>query len=340
IQETVISLKKEILSFKRISDNIVQVTVYYELFNPENEKDLIVGFEAESPSGDAYLTPLNGKHRYINDFTVSVNDLILPYKVAIVKDSLYYKNGKVNSYNFTKQEKEELKDANGVDFDYVYYFTAHFNKGITIIKHTYNYTLSSSVLESFDLPYKLTTAKRWANKQIDDFTVNFDLGDFTNYHFDNPFFANIDEMKIIGIGKVGTLQVHDFDGKIINHNEFVIKTGFVQYQAKNFKPQSEISLIQLGSNAFYDNNVDTTEFHTSYSIESYKNYNAETISKSSLLQLKILKNIPFARRGYIFKTKELQDYFSKQFWYMPDPNYEPVVSELTKEEQKFISLFK
>jgi len=44
IDERDISLKKEILSIKRISNDFVQVNVYYELDNPKDEKSILVGF--------------------------------------------------------------------------------------------------------------------------------------------------------------------------------------------------------------------------------------------------------------------------------------------------------
>ena len=44
IQETSISVKKEILSIKKIRNQFVEVSVYYEFFNPDADKEIIVGF--------------------------------------------------------------------------------------------------------------------------------------------------------------------------------------------------------------------------------------------------------------------------------------------------------
>jgi hypothetical protein len=54
------------------------------------------------------------------------------------------------------------------------------------------------------------------------------------------------------------------------------------------------------------------------------------------LSKRILKNLPFARRGYIFKSSELQSYFEKQPWYKKDEKYEPVLAELTQKEQAWL----
>jgi hypothetical protein len=48
ITETDISVKKEVLTINRVGDHL-EVTVYYEFFNPVGEKELLVGFEAKSP---------------------------------------------------------------------------------------------------------------------------------------------------------------------------------------------------------------------------------------------------------------------------------------------------
>jgi Ca2+-binding RTX toxin-like protein len=48
INETDISVKKEVLTITRVGDH-VEVTVYYEFFNPGKPKDLLVGFEAPAP---------------------------------------------------------------------------------------------------------------------------------------------------------------------------------------------------------------------------------------------------------------------------------------------------
>ena len=49
ITETDIRVQKEVLTLNRVDDRI-EVTVYYEFFNPVGEKEVLVGFEAEEPS--------------------------------------------------------------------------------------------------------------------------------------------------------------------------------------------------------------------------------------------------------------------------------------------------
>ena len=49
ISETDIAVKKEILTLKKIRNQYIEVTVYYEFFNPKAEKTITVGFEAFAP---------------------------------------------------------------------------------------------------------------------------------------------------------------------------------------------------------------------------------------------------------------------------------------------------
>lgn len=54
-------------------------------------------------------------------------------------------------------------------------------------------------------------------------------------------------------------------------------------------------------------------------------------------QRRILRNLPFAYRGYIFKNKELQDFFESTVWYIPNPNYTPNIEALTEDEQYWVN---
>src|SRR5689334_15148742 len=168
--ETDISVRKEILTIKRVGPLQAEITVYYEFFNPKEDKTLEVGFEAFSPSGDVgWKIDKNGQP-FISNFTVNLNDSTVPWLVAIVHDKSYYRGGKINAMTLAAANKEAA-DNDAVDFFYVYHFKAKFHKGVNILRHTYVVGLSNSVSEKYSLEYVLTAAKRWANRQIDDFTL-------------------------------------------------------------------------------------------------------------------------------------------------------------------------
>lgn len=332
--ETDISVKKEILTINRISSGKAVITVYYEFFNPKENKELEVGFEAVSPSGDVTMRPMNGHHPYITQFTVNMNDESIPFKVAIVSDSLYYRNGKFKSKTLAQALKES--DENDVvDYFYVYHFKALFKQGINIIKHTYTVDLSSSVWENYSLDYILTAAGRWANRQIDDFTLQINMGEFQDVHIENTFFSNLAEWQIPTTAKSMAIKKKNDEEK--DKTEFIIRKGMLVFQKQNFKPIGQLYLQSL--NFFYyngsneDNLFNSNRDRLPFAIEEQ-----DRIDKpANELSKRVLKNLPFARRGYIFKSPELQSYFEKQYWYKKDEQYKPVLAELTVKEQAWLN---
>jgi hypothetical protein len=328
IEENEISLIKEILTIKKIDKDLIELTVYYELFNPHQEKTLIVGFEALSPSGDVEAAPINGKHPYINDFTVEVNDIILPYEIAHVRDSAYYKKDQINSIDL--ESFKGSKEGNEVDFDYVYHFKTNFKKGKNIIKHTYNYKAGSFIGYNYQISYKLTTALRWANKQIDDFTLIIDVGEFESISVDKTFFSNCTDWLLNGIGKCVEIPNKSYDLFVNNYIEFHIQNGFLIFNKKDFSPSGELLIFSLSAWIFNDFNKLPFSYNETEQIKEPENE----------FQIKVLKNLPFARRGYVFKNKDLYDFYSKVDWYIPNPSYIPILENLTIIEKQWLKNFK
>jgi hypothetical protein len=325
INETSISVKKEILTLKKIRNEYIEVSVYYEFYNPEETKNITVGFEAFSPQGDVYGVPKNGLHPYMNNFTVELNGNILTYQVAYVDDTLYAKNGIIKSKKL-KEILDSTGDFNAPDFFYVYYFNTAFKKGLNIIKHTYSYKLSNSVLDNYYFEYVLTAAKRWSNKQIDDFTLIIDNGDFEEFNIDKTFFTNASEWIIDGIGKTKDIKASYNQDIENNAVQFIIQKGTIIFQKKNFKPNGDLVL-----------------YSPNYAMNPHKGYlpfscyqQGYIDSPKTEFEKKILKNLPFARRGYIFTNPELKKYFEGIDWYIPNPNYVPDVEMLTEEEKLWI----
>lgn len=316
IFETDISVQKEILTIKKVNNKYIEVIVYYEFFNPKEAKEIFVGFEANSPSGDVDGQPVGGRHPYMHDFTVQMNGAILNYDIALVNDNLYAKDGKV--HNLKYESISGNTSGNSVDFFYVYHFKAHFKKGLNIVKHTYKYNVSSSVAYYYDFEYILTAANRWANKQIDDFTLIIDMGDFESFFINKTFFDKSEDWLVNGIGKVVDAKKTPIGFYEYDALRFHIQTGYLIFQKKNFKIKGELF---LGSErSWVIGRKDQLQFNYHYQ-EYYDESNSE-------LERKIYRNLPFARRGYVFKTKDLQDFFQTQDWYIPNPNYFPNVELL------------
>lgn len=65
------------------------------------------------------------------------------------------------------------------------------------------------------------------------------------------------------------------------------------------------------------------------------------IRQMSMFELDCLRNEPYAKRGYIFKRKDLKSYFSKQSWYKPSrADEQQIWEELNTNEQLLIKKVK
>jgi len=59
------------------------------------------------------------------------------------------------------------------------------------------------------------------------------------------------------------------------------------------------------------------------------------LSSIEIMKHKILRNLPFARRGYIFKDYHLNDFFETRKWYKENKKYIPKPSDLSDNELKW-----
>jgi hypothetical protein len=62
----------------------------------------------------------------------------------------------------------------------------------------------------------------------------------------------------------------------------------------------------------------------------------ENITDLSKEQLRLARNEIYARHGYVFKSADLQKYFSKKSWYQTDTSYNGSLSEVEKENVKLL----
>lgn len=339
ISETDISVKKEILEIKRKNKKQVDVSVYYEFYNAGNPKNIIVGFEAFSPFGDVNPEPKDGGHPNIYNFTVNMNDYSLSHDIAIVKDSVYYQNGGFNALNKNAiQESMDDYGGMGADFFYVYHFKAPFRKGLNIVKHTYTYDLSGSVDFDYSFDYVLTAAMRWGNKQIDDFTLIIDMGEFQEFYIDDEAFGHNPEWLTEGIVfHGGSYEYTDYRVNPIRESSktnFAVRKGKLIFKSKNFKPQSELYIRSPLGVAYTPQPFDYKEhLGLAYNLVDAEDYTLETTDDISR---RIIRNLPFARRGYIFTSPELQSYYSNQYWYKGDPEYKADLYNLPQEEQAWV----
>ncbi len=340
ITETEICVTKEVLTIVRKIEesdtDYVYVTVEYTFFNPGVEKMVLVGFEAPSPSGDVNGFPKNGAHPYISKFDVKMNGQVLAFKTAMVNTENYYINNKIDA----KTEKEVIGEdfnSNAPGFYYVYHFNAKFKPGINTIKHTYRFDMSGSVMEKYSFDYILTAANRWGNHQIDDFTLHIDMGSDENFYMQNTFFNSHEEWQIDNGRSVHS--VNQFTNKA--SSQFITYTGGITFKKKNFQPKGELYVDSPRNYVkenfeIFDYKAHNLPQEINF-IESEKSTCVYSINEKSF---KILRNFPFAIRGYIFKTKFIQEYYLSQRWYRPNSEYIVNLADVSEEENEWLSVVK
>ncbi len=63
----------------------------------------------------------------------------------------------------------------------------------------------------------------------------------------------------------------------------------------------------------------------------------EVLKTRSKEELRLLRNEVYARKGYVFKNQNLNNYFKGRLWYKPNPN---IALSFTDQEKKYISRIK
>ncbi len=324
-----IAIRKEVLTVKK-TGNDLQVTVDYTFYNYGPATDVIVGFEAYSPEGDVTIMPANGQHPYMRDFNVMMNNRQLPYQVAYVSDSAYRQNNGIRSRPL-KDIVKEIADGDPVFF-YVYHFNAPFKKGENRIIHTYTYELNSYVMHYWNFDYVLTAANRWKNGTIEDFTLVLDLGDYESFQVPRTFFQNNKEWQLSGKGRL-TSGYNDEPEGVKNTLQADIHTGRLIFRKQDFHPTANLYVYSpryMGHTNFRPGGT----LPLNLRMEEYEYF--EHPGKDAAL---ILRNYPFARKGYVFKNPRLKAFYEKQAWYIPDSSYTGERMSLSPEELKWLNYF-
>lgn len=344
--ENDISVQKEILTISLQDDGNTTVNVYYEFFNKlDKDKNITMGFEANPPyNADAKFSP-KGIHPYIKSFSVKVNDEAVTYKNGIVP--LNTPQGfKTLDLNEWKASGEAYEESNGQmlvngnleqSFAYAYFFNATFKPGVNKIIHNYSYDTSCGVGQAYIVDYKLSPAVRWANKQIDDFTLIV-RADKTAKHFmiKKAVFPNAEIKVIEGTGKNRVTKHYDDE-----YYEFSLRNGAFSLHENNFKPSNENELcISSCENLYYtcDDNGEHMEVGCTYDRNRNFNYIVPVVKTD--FDVKVAHNLPYAHRGHVFKNKQLKEYFEKQWWYMPDEKYVDSQSDFTEKDVEFVNMQK
>lgn len=190
VKETDISAKKEILTITICKDGYANVDVDYTFYNNSSEKkNVTMAFEAHPPYCSETLLNKNGIHPFISQFTVEMNGALLQHRNALVAlkfvgestwesdhkplDMTQWKGVGEAPDSIVPFENAIYNEAldSVISYAYAYYFNATFRPGENKVHHTYRYRMGYAIDSKFLVPYWLTPVTRWANGQVDDFTM-------------------------------------------------------------------------------------------------------------------------------------------------------------------------
>ena len=364
VMETNISVKKEILTINIGDDGFANVDVDYTFVNNGPDKWVTMGFEATAPYNDGSPLDRKGIHPHIEDFSVVMNGEALTYSNGVVFGS--------GDMEYLPKEVQEKRKAGQhfipVDFDrwyydeenserlhnkqtdeyaayaYAYYFKANFKSGQNSVHHTYRYRLSCGVSQAFLLPYWLVPAMRWANHQIDDFTLRINVVKCTKHFviYNAPFEGT--PFKVTkGKGKMRVLNTSNFDG---NESvvEVVLRDGTLEWHRNNFRTEHDMTIQSADVLAYavdWGNKPKPIYYDSGPGFAWWDAYDEYYPGKGTKKQLsdfsaRIRRNLPYAHRGYVFKDAQLRKLFESQWWYMPDPSWQPIGNSFSEHEQELI----
>ena len=374
ISNTDIKIAKEILTIY-VSDTSrhTSVDVDYTFINTSSKpKKVRMGFEASMLEDSDAILPKEGHqgHPCIYDFVVEMNGKQIKYtnEYAFIIDSTTtdYKHFPVDKTKWENTSKEYRDEHGWWDeglwnkktneyrpYAYVYYFEATFLPGENKIHHTYKYDCGYDLENRYLITYWLTPAMRWNNKKIEDFTLRISAENTTE-HF-----------SLFGPFGKGTFNIVKGNGKFRNNGdgkEIVMRNGMLEYHCADFVPEHDLSIVsqdkffyedlhqikdsEVGENEYASSKVSVDDickfgyYNIWYAIsDSYGENLAKTILTLSDWEKRVLRNLPYARRGYVFKDKKLADYFSQFYWYMPDPSWTPSQADFTEWERDFVKSF-
>lgn len=116
--------------------------------------------------------------------------------------------------------------------------------------------------------------------------------------------------------------------------------GFFIYQ--NFIKKTETINYDTSvnnENSYYDNNaIDESEYEYEYLREREMTY--DDVKDKSAEELRLMRNYIFARRGYIFESEDLKEYFEQFSWYVPlYYDVTPRLSDIEKYNVNFIKKY-
>lgn len=265
MRESSISVRKEILTITIGKGKMANVDVYYEFYNPDSAKTVAMAFEAAAPYNADFDIGKSIEHPYIHDFKVVMNNQPLTYRNMLI-DNVWKRSENIIDEDIVPIDLTEWKHEMPKEYDeylwpdvlysarldtfisadYGYMFEATFKPGINIVHHTYSYNMSHGIGNKYSIHYWLTPATRWANRQIDDFTLRIKNENDIDFVISNDSIFMASQFVFAeGMGNVYPFVQRDapYTTTYNQHCTLAIAHGegaVLEWHANDFAPKSDM----------------------------------------------------------------------------------------------------
>lgn len=361
LQETAIAVRSEVLTISICDDGYATIDVLYNFYNNGPSKTIAMAFESPLPYNTGSGFSHVGKHPFVRDFTATLNGKDMSCRSAVVVGS----DTDVNSYKTYSPNK--WYEADG-DFDYgwhyitngkdtvevsayAYLFKASFKPGLNTVHHTYRYKASGGLSANFEIPYILQPCTRWANHQVDDFTLRI-AAPSTAKHFYvlDDVLRQTSFSVVSGTGKVrGGILPPEFEEGNRHYQEISLRDGVVECHIKDFKPEANLFIVSTDHlMMLLGDKTDVKDMKVYYNrgwmqmpmvfvnYDEFYGPDSDDREEPDALTRRIMRNLPYADRGYVFRDSRLRRYFESQWWYMPDPTWEMSTDGFTDTDWNYV----
>lgn len=260
LQESDISVAREVLTITLEKGNVASVDVWYEFMNRGKARTILMGFEADLPyPGDGKLA-VDARHPNMQDFRVEMNGKALAvrnemamspitggYK-RVTDEWLPWINKDVELHYEGDALLNTKTDSMLTGFCYAYTFQAPFQKGRNIVHHTYRYEMGGAVYCRYLLPYKLTPATHWAGGEIADFTLRIIDENGGGFCLRESNLPGMDRQAKQGECYRLTETVNDPESTYLYATEF----SSMEWHREHFRPEEELTLFSSDFITFSD----------------------------------------------------------------------------------------
>lgn len=361
LQETTISVRSEVLTISIDNSGYATVDVQYVFDNDGPPKTIEMAFESPLPYNSGSDFSRMGDHPFIRNFTATLNGKSMSCRSAVVVGN----DTDINNYRtFSRKWRGEEDFDYGESYitngeerlevtAYAYLFKAYFKHGQNTVHHSYRYLTSGGLSANFEIPYILQPCTRWANHQVDDFTLRIATPSTAkHFYLEDDVLRQTPFTVVSGTGKVraGTIP-SDSEEEDAHYQEVSLRNGVVECHIKNFKPETALHILstdyllyklekkpesQRDLNVYYNRGwMLAPTFYVDF--KDFYGREASSDAECDALFRRICRNLPYADRGYVFSDEGLRRFFEAQWWYMPDFSWEMSTKDFTKTDWHYIN---